>query len=126
MSIPNELQYSSDHEWIASGDDAVTVGITQHAVDALGDVVYVELPAVGDEVTAGEPCGEIESTKSVSDLFAPMSGEIVEVNDAVADATEMIGEDPYGTGWLFKIKPSGDSVDLLTADQYAALTAEDD
>ena len=124
-SIPSELNYTSDHEWIASGE-IVTVGITQHAVEALGDVVFVELPEVGAEVTAGEPCGEIESTKSVSDLFAPVTGEVVEVNEAVVDATETIGEDPYGAGWLFKIRPSNDDAELLTAEAYGALIAEDD
>ena len=124
-SIPSELNYTSDHEWVTSGD-VVTVGITQHAVDALGDIVYVDLPDVGAEVTAGDACGEIESTKSVSDLFAPISGEVVEINEAAAEATETISEDPYGTGWLFRIRITGDAGELLDAAAYASLVTEDD
>ena len=124
-SIPSELNYTSDHEWGTSGD-VVTVGITQHAVDALGDIVYVDLPDVGAEVTAGDACGEIESTKSVSDLFAPISGEVVEINEAAAEATETISEDPYGTGWLFRIRITGDAGELLDAAAYASLVTEDD
>jgi glycine cleavage system H protein len=124
MSIPSELSYTAEHEWVAAGDPA-TVGITAHAADALGDVVYLELPAVGDTVTAGQVCGEIESTKSVSELFAPVDGTVVEVNTAAVDDPSLVNADPYGAGWLLKV----DAVDaagagLLTAAQYAELVGE--
>lgn len=120
--LPETLSYTAEHEWIAAGEPA-TIGITAHAVEELGDIVYVELPGVGDAVTAGEPCGEIESTKAVSELYAPISGEIVEVNQIVIDAPEKVGEDPYGDGWLFKIKGDNAEVVLLDADGYRSLIA---
>ncbi|MDO8106083.1 glycine cleavage system protein GcvH [Isoptericola sp. b441] len=123
MSNPTELQYTAEHEWVAAGDPA-TVGITAHAADALGDVVYLELPEVGATITAGEVCGEIESTKSVSELFAPVDGTVVEVNSAAVDDPSVVNADPYGAGWLLRVAVSGDGGELLTAEQYAALVGE--
>jgi len=118
--IPEQLSFTAEHEWIAHGDVA-TVGITAHAVEELGDIVFVELPALGDSVTAGTPCGEIESTKAVSEIYAPMTGEIVEVNDVLEGAPETVGEDPYGDGWLFKIKTAEGEYALLDAAAYRSL-----
>ncbi|MCP3426486.1 glycine cleavage system protein GcvH [Rothia sp. AR01] len=123
-SIPPELSYTAEHEWVSAPDDqgVVTVGITDHAQQELGDVVYVDLPDAGTSVAAGETFGEVESTKSVSDLYMPVEGEIVETNDAVADEPGSLNEDPYGAGWLVKIRPaSADALNhLLDAEGYAA------
>lgn len=116
---PTHLQYTADHEWYAAGSPA-TVGITDVAADALGDIVYLELPAVGATVAAGTVVGEIESTKSVSELFSPVSGTVVEVNDAAVDDPAMVNADPYGAGWLLKIEVTG-TAQLLSAEEYAAL-----
>lgn len=118
--IPEQLSYTAEHEWIAH-DDVATVGITAFAVEELGEIVFVELPAVGDTVTAGSPCGEIESTKAVSEIYAPMNGEIVEVNDVLEGSPETLGEDPYGDGWLFKLKTDEGEYALLDADGYRSL-----
>ncbi|GAA3831023.1 MULTISPECIES: glycine cleavage system protein GcvH [Amycolatopsis] len=126
MSAPEELRYTEEHEWVATRDgDVVRVGITEYAQDQLGDVVFVDLPEAGKAVTAGEPFGEVESTKSVSELFAPVDGEVVAVNDAVSDSPELINSDPYGEGWLVEIRVSdADAVaGLLDADAYNRLTA---
>ncbi|WAL41105.1 glycine cleavage system protein GcvH [Brevibacterium sp. BRM-1] len=124
LDYPASLRYSSDHEWVASTDDAdvVRVGITDFAQDSLGDVVYVDLPAVGDAVSAGDECGEVESTKSVSDIIAPISGEIVSINEDLDSAPETINTDPYGAGWLFTVRLAAQSGidDLLDADAYSA------
>ncbi|WP_328327396.1 MULTISPECIES: glycine cleavage system protein GcvH [unclassified Streptomyces] len=121
MSLPTELMYTSDHEWIATDGDLSTIGVTAHAADALGDVVYLDLPAVGATLKAGDSCGEIESTKSVSDLYAPADGEVVEINEgAVADPGQ-VNAAPFGAGWLFRMRITG-SPDLLDAAAYAALT----
>ncbi len=122
MSLPTQLRYTQEHEWVEARDaDIVRVGITQYAADALGDIVYVQLPEVGDKIEAGQACGELESTKSVSDLYAPLTGEVVAINEAVVDDPAQVGSDPYGQGWLLELRASG--VDqLLTAEQYAALT----
>lgn len=106
---PEDLNYTAEHEWVRTPGEAqgsVRVGITHFAQDALGDIVYVSLPAVGEQVTAGETCGELESTKSVSDLYAPVSGEIVATNGALDATPEMVNNDPYEAGWLFEIAPS--------------------
>jgi glycine cleavage system H protein len=126
MNIPEELNYTGDHEWLASGDNGrVKVGITDYAQDALGDVVFVELPDVGTEVTAGDSIGEVESTKSVSDIYAPVTGTVVEVNEALGDAPETLNSDPYGEGWMFVIEVAGDSsTDLLDAAAYKELTGD--
>ena len=125
MSIPQNLSYTEEHEWVDSADlTGVIVGITTYAANALGDVVFVQLPSVGDTLTAGEPCGEIESTKSVSDLNAPADGEVVEINEAVVDTPELVNTDPFGDGWLFKFRVSG-ALELLDATAYAELTKEE-
>lgn len=122
MSIPLELFYTADHEWVADPTAArARVGITDFAAQALGDVVFVSLPEVGAGVTAGTPCGEIESTKSVSDVFAPVSGTVVEVNQAVLDTPELVNDDPYGEGWLFVVEVAPPLPSLLGAAEYAAL-----
>ncbi|MFB7938879.1 glycine cleavage system protein GcvH [Streptomyces sp. NPDC127049] len=124
MSNPQQLRYSKEHEWLSAVEDGVaTVGITEHAANALGDVVYVQLPEVGATVTAGESCGELESTKSVSDLYAPVTGEIVEANQDVVDDPSLVNSAPFEGGWLFKVRISGEPDELLTADEYTAFTA---
>jgi len=107
LSYPQELRYTSDHEWVAVGaDGTLRVGITSFAQNALGDVVYVSLPAVGDSVSAGDSCGEVESTKSVSDVFSPLDGVVTAVNGDLDTAPELVNSDPYGDGWLFDLRPS--------------------
>lgn len=120
MSVPNDLQYTAEHEWIRLDGDIATIGITQYAADALGDVVYVDLPKVGATLSTGSIVGEVESTKSVGELYAPLDGEVVEANEAVAAAPETINADPYGAGWLVKIRVAGEHT-LLSADDYRAL-----
>ncbi len=122
MPVPAHLRYTAEHEWLDLDDTTATIGITAFAADALGDVVFVELPEVGSRTTAGEPCGEIESTKSVSDLHAPADGEVLEVNQAVVDDPGLLNTDPFGKGWLFRIALS-EPPDLLDAAAYDALTA---
>lgn len=123
MSNPQQLRYSKEHEWVSAAEAGVsTVGITSHAADALGDVVYVQLPEAGTTVTAGDTCGELESTKSVSDLYAPVSGEVTEVNQDVVDDPALVNSAPFEGGWLFKVKISDEPADLLSADEYAAFT----
>jgi glycine cleavage system H protein len=124
MNVPDELRYSSDHEWIRPEGDRVRVGITDYAQDALGDVVFVDLPAVGDTVVAGGTLGEVESTKSVSEVYAPVAGEVVSVNGALTDTPEQLNQDPYGEGWICEIVPSDPaSVEgLLDAGAYRHLT----
>lgn len=123
MNVPEGLRYSSDHEWVAVDGDTARIGITDYAQDALGDVVFVDLPATGTAVSAADSFGEVESTKSVSELYAPVSGEIATVNDALADTPEKLNEDPYGEGWIITITMS-DATEfdgLLDADAYRAL-----
>ncbi len=120
-SVPSDLLYSSEHEWVAGDAEpgsVVTVGITDYAASALGDVVYVELPSVGDKVTAGEVCGELESTKAVSELYSPVSGTVTAVNEALAGAPGAINDEPYEAGWIFKVEVS-EETDLMDADAYA-------
>ncbi len=106
LDYPSDLRYTSDHEWVRVGDDGVVrIGITSFAQDALGDVVYVSLPAVGDTVSPGDSCGEVESTKSVSDVYAPLDGEVTATNAALDGAPELINSDPYGEGWMFEMRP---------------------
>ncbi|BDO43766.1 glycine cleavage system protein GcvH [Cellulomonas sp. NTE-D12] len=116
---PVHLQYTVEHEWLDSGSPA-TVGITSVAADALGDIVYLELPTVGDEVTAGAVIGEVESTKSVSELFSPVSGTVVEVNQAAVDDPSVVNSDPYGAGWLLRVDVT-ETGTLLSAEEYAGL-----
>ncbi|HLN16989.1 MAG TPA: glycine cleavage system protein GcvH, partial [Acidimicrobiales bacterium] len=117
MNVPDDLRYSADHEWARLDGSRVRVGITDYAQDALGDVVFVDLPAVGNEVTAGGALGEVESTKSVSEIYAPVSGTVVAVNTALADAPERLNEDPYGEGWICEIDvaDAGQLTELLEA-----------
>jgi len=122
-SIPNELSYTKEHEWVSSVDLIFTMGITDYAQAALGDIVYVQLPKVGETVVAGKVFGEVESTKSVSDIYAPVTGTIVAINDALSNSPETINSDPYGGGWLAKIEVSAAPSDLLTAAQYTEITA---
>ena len=122
-SIPNELAYTKEHEWVSFVDLTFTMGITDYAQAALGDIVYVQLPKVGEAVVAGKVCGEVESTKSVSDIYAPVTGTIIAINDALSNSPETINSDPYGGGWLAKIEVSAVPSDLLTAAQYTEITA---
>ncbi|TMR23111.1 glycine cleavage system protein GcvH [Nonomuraea turkmeniaca] len=124
-NIPDELSYTKEHEWVAGLDDGltVTVGITAYAAEALGDVVYVQLPDVGSNVEGGDSVGEVESTKSVSEIYSPVGGEIVEINQAVADDPSLVNSDPYGEGWMFRVRVEGDPRDLLSAEEYAGLTS---
>lgn len=121
--IPEDLYYSEEHEWIRIDDDIATIGITDFAQDALGDIVYVDLPTVGDSIEAGSVIGELESTKSVSEIFAPIAGEIVARNDALESGPEVVNSDPYGEGWLIKVRPSDEnpSESLLPSEAYAAI-----
>lgn len=123
MSIPHNLQYTSEHEWVRIEGDTAVVGITQYAADALGDVVYVDLPKAGSTIAAGAIVGEAESTKSVGELFAPVSGEIIEANQAVIDSPELVNSDPYGAGWLFSVNVSSLG-SLISADEYEDLITE--
>lgn len=121
MDLPDDLHYTADHEWVRLEGDVATVGITAFASEALGDVVYVELPEAGRAVTQGEACGEIESTKSVSDLLAPVSGEVLEVNDAVVADPAVVNAEPFGAGWLVRLRVTDPADGLLDAAAYAAL-----
>lgn len=123
MQIPDTLRYSSDHEWVSLSGNVARVGITDYAQQALGDVVYVQLPEVGQAVTAGTSFGEVESTKSVSDVYAPLSGTVVAVNGVLADAPETVNSDPYGAGWICDIELTdpGEVDSLLDAAAYQAL-----
>ncbi|HMD46170.1 MAG TPA: glycine cleavage system protein GcvH [Acidimicrobiales bacterium] len=122
-NVPDDRRYSSDHEWAAMSGERVRVGITDYAQDALGDVVFVDLPAVGTEVTAGGTLGEVESTKSVSEIYAPVSGTVVAVNEALAESPERLNEDPYGEGWICEIalRAPDDVASLLDAGAYRQL-----
>jgi glycine cleavage system H protein len=126
MNVPEDRRYSEDHEWALPEDGVVRVGITDYAQDALGDVVFVQLPEVGASVQAGQSLGEVESTKSVSDVYAPVAGRVVEVNVDLNDAPNRLNEDPYGAGWICVIEPEDAAAvgGLLDADGYRALTAE--
>jgi glycine cleavage system H protein len=126
MQVPDDRRYSTDHEWARLADGKVQVGITDYAQDALGDVVYVDLPAVGARVELGGVLGEVESTKSVSEIYAPVAGEVVAVNAALADSPELLNTDPYGAGWISEIVPTdaGALDTLLDAARYTALISE--
>ncbi len=123
MNVPEHLRYTSDHEWARGDSDGVRIGITDYAQDSLGDVVFVQLPTPGRRVTAGESIAEVESTKSVSDIYAPIDGIVSEVNQELTDAPQRLNEDPYGEGWLCVIAPDGDSplAPLMDADSYRGL-----
>ena len=127
-NIPKDLKYSKSHEWLKlNSDGTVTVGITHHAQDLMGDMVYVELPSAGTKVAAGKECGVVESVKAASDVYAPVSGEIVEANGTLADAPETVNKDCYGAGWMFRLKPESKSEldGLLDAKAYEALVASE-
>ncbi|MCH7788849.1 MAG: glycine cleavage system protein GcvH [Acidobacteria bacterium] len=126
MNVPDDLRYSTDHEWARVEGDKIRVGITDYAQDALGDIVFVELPSTGTAISAGDGFGEVESTKSVSDLYAPISGTIMHVNDTLTQSPESLNDDPYGDGWICVIEPSDPAaIDaLLDADAYRALTED--
>ncbi|ASY32673.1 MULTISPECIES: glycine cleavage system protein GcvH [unclassified Streptomyces] len=127
MSNPTNLRYSKEHEWLSAAADGVsTVGITAYAAGQLGDVVYAQLPEVGDSVEAGETCGELESTKSVSDLYSPVNGEVTEVNSDVVEDPSLVNSAPFEGGWLFKVRVSEEPGDLLSAEEYAAFAGSDD
>jgi len=129
MSVPVELRYTEEHEWVAIDGDTASVGITDYAAQSLGDVVYVSLPAVGATVSAGEPCGEVESTKSVSDLYSPVDGEVTEVNEELDGDPGLVNAEPYGAGWMFRVRVAaaagGEAAlppGLLSAAEYEELT----
>lgn len=125
MSVPTDLRYTRDHEWVRLEGDEATVGITQFAADQLGDIVFVEMPEVGRMLEASKPFGVVESVKAVSDLFAPLAGEVVAVNDRLADAPELVNGDPYAGGWMVRLRiaDAADVEDLLDAAAYDALVA---
>jgi glycine cleavage system H protein len=122
--VPGKLGYTSEHEWARSENGRIVVGITDYAQDQLGDVVFVGLPEPGTEVEAGQPLGEVESTKSVSDIYSPVSGKVLEKNTEAEQNPAVINEDPYGKGWLVTIEPAGEARDLLSADDYKKLIEE--
>ena len=125
MAVPEELQYTKTHEWVRREDDVATVGITEHAQDELGDVVFIELPEKGASFGAGDAFGTVESVKAVSDLYAPVGGEVVEVNEALNDAPEKINEEPYGDGWIIRLRVS-EEADLLSAGDYEKVLEEEE
>lgn len=124
-NIPSELQYTKEHEWVAptSTNLRIRMGITDYAQGALGDIVYVQMPKIGESVTADKVCGEVESTKSVSEIFAPVSGTIVAINEDLTNAPELINSDPYGAGWLVEIEVPSEPTGLLSAAEYGSITA---
>jgi glycine cleavage system H protein len=125
LAVPEELQYTKTHEWVRREDDVATVGITDHAQDELGDVVFIELPEQGASFGAGDAFGTVESVKAVSDLYAPVGGEVVEVNEALNDSPEKINEEPYGDGWIIRLRVS-EEADLLSAGDYETLLEEEE
>jgi glycine cleavage system H protein len=125
LSVPEELQYTKSHEWVRTEGDTATIGITDHAQDELGDIVFVELPETGATFDAGDSFGTVESVKAVSDLYTPVGGEVVEVNEALSESPEKINEDPYGEGWIVKIQVSGEA-DLLSASDYEQFLEEEE
>ncbi len=125
MNVPEELQYTRSHEWVRTKGDTATVGITDYAQEELGDIVFVELPEEGATFEAGDSFGTVESVKAVSDLYSPVGGEVVEVNEALNDSPEKINEDPYGDGWIIKLRIS-DEGDLLSASDYEQLLEEEE
>jgi glycine cleavage system H protein len=124
LSIPDDLQYTKSHEWVRAEGGTVTIGITDHAQEELGDVVFVELPEVGDDIGAGDSFGTVESVKAVSDLYTPVGGEVVEVNSSLEDAPEKINDDPYGEGWIVKLSTS-EEADLLSPEEYEKVVEEE-
>lgn len=125
--VPGDMFYTESHEWVKMDDEIATIGISDHAQGQLGDVVFVELPEVGDAFTAGDPCAVVESVKAASDIYAPISGEVVEVNELLENAPETINDDAYGEGWLFRIKADdpGEVDGLMSAESYVEVNSED-
>ncbi len=123
VQVLEELKYTNDHEWAREEGEVLVIGITDYAQDSLGEIVYIELPSEGDEITKGDPFGAVESTKAVSDLYAPVSGDVVEVNEALLDSPEIINNDPYGEGWMIKVKvyDQGELDDLMNFEEYTDL-----
>jgi glycine cleavage system H protein len=126
LNVPEELQYTRSHEWVRTEDDTATIGITDHAQDELGDVVFVELPEVGATFDAGDSFGTIESVKAVSDLYTPVGGEVVEVNEALNDSPEKVNEDPYGDGWIIKLHVSDEGSGFLSASDYEQFVEDEE
>lgn len=124
MSVPEDLQYTKSHEWVRTDGETATIGITDHAQEELGDVVFVELPEEGSTIEAGESFGTVESVKAVSDLYTPVGGEVVEVNSSLEDAPEKINDDPYGEGWIVKLRTS-EEADLLSPEEYEKVVEEE-
>ena len=122
MNIPQDLQYTQDHEWVKIEDGIATIGITDFAQKELGDIVYVEIETEGEELSAGEVFGTVEAVKTVSDLFMPVSGEVIEFNESLEGSPETVNGDPYGDGWMIKVKLNEESVELLSADEYKSVT----
>ena len=123
--VPEDVHYTREHEWLReTGDGTIIFGITDYAQDALGDIVFVDLPSVGSSITAHSPCGEVESTKSVSEIYAPVTGEVVAVNADLSDAPDTVNSDPYGGGWMVEVRPSAPPEALLDAGEYRALIGE--
>lgn len=123
--VPDDRRYTKEHEWALEREGRILVGITEHAQDQLGDIVFVQLPETGTEVQAGQPLGEVESTKSVSDIYSPLSGKVLEKNSDVETDPELINKDPYGGGWLVALESSGDVKDLMTAEEYRTFIEAD-
>ena len=124
-NVPTELKYTKSHEWVRSeADGTITVGVTEHAQDLLGDMVFIELPEAGSRVSANDECAVVESVKAASDVYAPADGEITAVNEQLQDVPEQVNKDPYGEGWLFRMRPSGDLSGLLDADAYSGMIEE--
>jgi len=126
LSLPEELQYTKSHEWVRAEGDTATIGITEHAQEELGDIVYIELPEQGVTFEAGDSFGTVESVKAVSDLYTPVGGEVVEVNETLDDSPEKINEDPYGEGWIVKLRLSDEGAGLLSASDYEQLLEEEE
>ena len=123
MNIPQELKYTKDHEWVKIDGDVATIGVTDFAQGELGDIVYVEIESEGEELTSGEVFGTVEAVKTVSDLFMPVTGEVIEINEALEANPEIVNSDPYGDGWMIKVKVSDEGSELMSADDYKSVTA---
>jgi glycine cleavage system H protein len=127
MEVPPGLKYSKEHEWVAAEESVATIGITDHAQDQLGEIVYLELPSVGEKISKDDPFGVVESVKAVSDIYAPVSGTVVEVNEGLPESPEVINEDPYGDGWLIKVRISdlSELEDLMDGEEYEEMVAKE-
>jgi glycine cleavage system H protein len=127
MEAPPGLRYSKEHEWVAAEETVATIGITDHAQEQLGEIVYIELPAIGEKVSKDDPFGVVESVKAVSDIYAPVSGTVLEVNEDLAESPEVVNEDPYGDGWLIKVRVSdpADLEDLMENEEYEQMIARE-